>query len=103
MFKEEKKNLRVIWDLPLNSTCNSSPFSSKLGWIGCAIQWENLKELSQFFSLIDLTSAGVYLLTAYSKIFSSAFPQCIGLRQIAKVLDFFAETSKNFRNLEKML
>ena len=45
-----KKILGAVWKLPAKYHSQSSPFSPKLGWIGCAIQQVTSKRLPQFFS-----------------------------------------------------
>ena len=44
-----KKIMGAVWKLPAKQHSQSSPFSPKLGWIGCAIQQATSKQLPGFF------------------------------------------------------
>ena len=44
-----KKIVGAVWKLPAKQHSQSSPFSPKLGWIGCAIQQATSKRLPGFF------------------------------------------------------
>ena len=49
-----KKIVGVVWKLPDKQQSQSSPFSRKLGWIGCAIWWATFKQLPGFFFCFNI-------------------------------------------------
>ena len=52
----------AVWELPAKQHSQSSPFSLKLGWIGCAIQQVTPKRLPRFLKIFR-----IYFFNNFSK------------------------------------